>query len=77
MCICMCKGIYGRVVGQAGSRRLPTAEARARARFKSCWACGGLNGSGAGYFGVLRFPMPLSYYTNCSTVITMKHTGLV
>jgi hypothetical protein len=49
----------GRVVAQAGSRRLSTVAARVRARVRSCEICGGQSGIGAGFFRVLRFPLPI------------------
>jgi hypothetical protein len=36
---------------------LPTAEARVRARVRSCGICGGQCGTGAGFLRVLRFPL--------------------
>jgi hypothetical protein len=30
----------GRTIAQAVSRRLPTAAARVRSQFRSCWICG-------------------------------------
>jgi hypothetical protein len=49
----------GRAIAQAVSRRLPTAAAQIRVRFRSCRICGGQSGTGAGFLRVLRFPMPI------------------
>jgi hypothetical protein len=49
----------GRAIAQAVSRRLPTAEARVRAKVRSCGICGGQSGTGAGFLRVLRFPLPV------------------
>jgi hypothetical protein len=51
--------MLGRAITQVVSRRLPTAEVRARAQIKSCGICGGQSGSGAGFLRVLRFPLPV------------------
>jgi hypothetical protein len=53
------KVLSGRAIAQAVSRWLPTAAARVRARVWSCGICGGQNGAGAGFLGVLRFPLPI------------------
>jgi hypothetical protein len=50
----------GRAIAQAVSRRLPTAAALVRAQDKSCGICDGQSGAGAGFFRVLRFPLPIS-----------------
>jgi hypothetical protein len=47
----------GRALAQAVSRRLLTAEARVRVRGKLFGMSGGQNGTGAGFFGVLMFPL--------------------
>jgi hypothetical protein len=55
------KGVHfadGRAVTQAVSHRFPTAEARIRARVKSCGICGGQSDTGAGFLPVLQFPLP-------------------
>jgi hypothetical protein len=44
---------------QAVSRRLPTAEARARAEFRSCGICGGQSGTGIAFLQVLRLLLPI------------------
>jgi hypothetical protein len=50
----------GRAVGQAISRRLPTAEVWVRAQVRSCGICDGRSGTGAVFFlRVLRFPLPV------------------
>jgi hypothetical protein len=49
----------GRAIVQAGSRWLPTAAARVRARVRSCGIWGGQSGTGAGVLRVLRFPLPI------------------
>jgi hypothetical protein len=41
------------------SRRLPTSEARVRARVRSCGICGRRKVTGAGVLRVLRFTLPL------------------
>jgi hypothetical protein len=64
-------------VAQAVSIRLPAAAARVRVRVKSCGICGGQSGTGAGFLPVLQFPLPLIHSTDCSTIITIYHPGLV
>jgi hypothetical protein len=49
----------GRAVVQAVSRRLPIAAARVRSEVKSCWIYCLQIGTGAGFFRVLRFPLPV------------------
>jgi hypothetical protein len=49
----------GRVIDQAVSCQLPTAEARVRAQVTLCAICGGQNTNGAGFLRVLRFPLPI------------------
>jgi hypothetical protein len=51
--------ISGRVIAQAVSRRLTTAAAPVRAQVRSCGICGGQSVIGAGFFQVLRFPLPI------------------
>jgi hypothetical protein len=51
--------IQGRAIAQAVSRRLPTAAARVQAQAGSCGICGGQSGTGAGFFRVLPFPLPI------------------
>jgi hypothetical protein len=48
-----------RAIAQAVSRRLLTASARVRAQVWSCGICGGQSGTGAGFLGVLQFPLPI------------------
>jgi hypothetical protein len=67
----------GRAVAPADSRRLPTAAARVPARVKSCGICDGQSCTGAGSLRVLRYPLPLIHPTNCSTIITICHSGRV
>jgi hypothetical protein len=50
---------YGRGIVQAVSRRLSTAAARVRAHIRSLGICGGQSGTGAGFFRVLWFPLPI------------------
>jgi hypothetical protein len=50
--------VYGRAIAQAVSRWLPAAEARVRARVRSCGICGGQSGTVAGFLRVLWFPLP-------------------
>jgi hypothetical protein len=51
------KGLEGRAVAQAVSRRLLTAAARVRSQISLCGICGGLRDTGAGFLRVLRFPL--------------------
>jgi hypothetical protein len=51
--------LLGRATAQAVSRWLPTAAARIRVRVWSSGICGGQSGAGAGFHGVLRFPLPI------------------
>jgi hypothetical protein len=46
-------------IAQAVSRRLPTAAARVPAQVKSCEIFGVKSGTGAGFFRLLRFPLPI------------------
>jgi hypothetical protein len=39
----------GRAMGEAVSRRPPTAEARVRSRLRPCGICGGQSGTGTGF----------------------------
>jgi hypothetical protein len=48
---------WGRCIGQAVSRWLPTEAARVRVR-AACGVCGGQSGTGVGFLKVLRFPLP-------------------
>jgi hypothetical protein len=52
------KAIADRALAQAVSRLLPTAAARVRVQ-AACEVCGGQSGTGAGFFRVLRFPLPI------------------
>jgi hypothetical protein len=47
----------GRDIGQAVSRRLPTAAARVRAQVRSRGICGGQSGTGEDFLRVLRFSL--------------------
>jgi hypothetical protein len=49
----------GRAIAQAVSRWIPTAAARVRSRVWSSGICGGQSGAVAGFFRVLRFPLPI------------------
>lgn len=51
--------IHNHAVPIAVSCRLATAEARVRARVRSCIICGGQSGTGAGSLRVLRLPLPI------------------
>jgi hypothetical protein len=53
------KLIFGRVIAQAVSRRLPTVAAPVRAQVRSCGICSGQSGAGAGFLRVFRFPLPV------------------
>jgi hypothetical protein len=59
----MCKEklniLLGRAIAQAVSRWLSGAAAMARARVRSCGICGEQSGTGAGFFQVLRFALPI------------------
>jgi hypothetical protein len=50
--------LKGRAVAQAVSRWHLTAAARVRVR-AACGVCGGQSGTGTGFLGVLRFPLPI------------------
>jgi hypothetical protein len=50
--------LHSKAVAQAVSRWLPTAAARVRVR-AACGVCGGQSVTGAGFFRVLRFPLPI------------------
>jgi hypothetical protein len=67
----------GRAVAQMISSRISTAATRGQAPVKWLGICGGQNGTGAVFFKVLRFPLLLIHSTNCSTIITIYHPGLV
>jgi hypothetical protein len=49
----------GRVIAQAVSCRLPTAETRVRAQVRLCEIFGGQIDNGAGFLRVFRFPLPI------------------
>jgi hypothetical protein len=51
--------LFGRVIVQAVSLRLPTAVASDRAQVRSCGICGGQNDIRAGFLRVLRLPLPI------------------
>jgi hypothetical protein len=51
--------LVGRAIAQAVSHWLPTVAAQVRAWVWSCGICGGQSGAGAGFLGVLRFPLPI------------------
>jgi hypothetical protein len=65
----------GRAIAQAVSRRLLTAAARFRTRFRSCGLCGGQSGTGAGFLRVLRFLLPIRIPPIAPLII--YHSGLV
>jgi hypothetical protein len=67
----------GRAVGQAFSRSLPTATTWVRGRVKSCGLVVDRAALAAGFLQLLRFPLPLTHSTNCSTIIAIYHPGLV
>jgi hypothetical protein len=71
------KGKKRRAVGQAVSSHLPIAAARFRALDKAFEICSGQGVTGARFFQALRFCLLLLYCTNCSTIISTDHTGLV
>jgi hypothetical protein len=60
------------VVTQAVSRRLPTAAAWVRSQVKSCGICGEQSGIGAGFFRVLRFPLPILIPPNAPYSSTIR-----
>jgi hypothetical protein len=49
----------GRAIGQAVSRRLPTAAAQVRVQVRSCGICGGQSGIRAGFLRVILFPLSI------------------
>jgi hypothetical protein len=51
--------MMGSAIDQAVSRRLPIAEARVRAQFRSCGICGGRSGTGVGFLRVPLFLLPI------------------
>jgi hypothetical protein len=51
--------VIGRAIAQAVNRQLSTAAVRVRAQVNLCGICGGQSGTGAGFFRVLRFPLPI------------------
>jgi hypothetical protein len=53
---------HGRAIALAVSRWLPTSAARVRARVRSCGIFGGQSSAGAGFFRVLRLPLPTSFH---------------
>jgi hypothetical protein len=53
------RNIPGRATAQAVCRLLHTEAASVRAQVRSYGICGGKNGTGAGFLGVLRFPLPI------------------
>jgi hypothetical protein len=64
-------------VVQEVSHRLLNAVAWVQSWVKSCGICGGQSSTGAGLLRVLRFPLSLIHSTNCSTVNTIYHPGLI
>jgi hypothetical protein len=69
--------IADRAVARVLGGRLHTEAVRVRAQVKSCGTYGGQSGTAAGFLRVLRFPLPLIHSTNCSTIITIYHPGLL
>jgi hypothetical protein len=61
--------LFGRVMAQAVSHRLFTAEARVRARVGSSGICGGLIGTGTGFSSIFSV-FPRQYH---STVVLHTH----
>jgi hypothetical protein len=51
--------LLGCVIAQAVIRWFPTSADRVRARFRSCWICGGQSGTGACFLRVLRILLPV------------------
>jgi hypothetical protein len=49
----------GRALAQAVNRWLSTLETRIRGRVRSCWICGGQNGTVTSFLLVLWFPLPI------------------
>jgi hypothetical protein len=70
-------GLVGRAVAQAVSRRLPTATARARSWSSHVVFVVDRAALGTGSLRVLQFPLPLIHFTNCSTIFTIYHPGLI
>jgi hypothetical protein len=50
---------HGCVIAQVVSLWLPTVVAQVLAQVMSCGVCDGQSGTGAGFFQVLRFPLPI------------------
>jgi hypothetical protein len=55
--------IVGHAIVHAVSHRLPTAPTSVRSQVKSCGTCGGQSGTGAGFFWVLLFLLPILILT--------------
>jgi hypothetical protein len=56
--------MYLAAVAQEVSRWLPTAAVWVSGRVRSSGICGGHIGAGAGFFRVLRFPLPIFILQN-------------
>jgi hypothetical protein len=63
----------GLVVAQEVTRWLSTEEAQLRARDKSCGIYGRRCSTGAIFLRGLRFPLPVNYSTDCSTIIIIVY----
>jgi hypothetical protein len=66
--------LIDRATAQAVTLQLPTAVARLRSQFRSCWIWGGQIGTGRGFLPVFRFPLPIFFY---QISIIIHHPGLV
>jgi hypothetical protein len=68
------QAIKGCAVAQAVNCWLPTAAARVRAPVK-CGICHGVNGTGAGFLRIRRFPLPIIHSNCCTIFFTIYHPG--